>query len=57
MALGSNRDYGTWHKTIVNRMKAENHINLWECSECGRKNFQKYSECPRCKTNRKNNEN
>lgn len=50
MALGSNRDYGSWHKRVVNRMKESGHINLWECPNCGRKNFQKYDECLRCKT-------
>jgi hypothetical protein len=48
MALGSNRDYYSWHNIIVKRMKDRGLINLWECPKCHRRNLHKYENCPRC---------
>ena len=48
MALGSNRDYKSWHDIVVKRMKDKGLIDLWECPECHRKNLHKYKNCPRC---------
>ena len=56
MALGSNRDYIKSHKAVLKAAKEKGFINLWQCPKCNRKNLQKFTICPRCKTERASNE-
>lgn len=50
-SLGKSADYKSRDKAVMNILRKNDMIDLWECVECGRKNLYKFSSCPRCKNN------
>lgn len=47
-SLGKGADYKSRDKAVMEVLRKNDMIDLWECIECGRKNLYKFSSCPRC---------